>query len=81
MANKIEIPTTDQGEVNFGVNLGTGMVAVQLRAPLSITKQTVQVRIIDFLEIAADVLAQMCAMQKAQAAHFASARKDAPKEA
>jgi hypothetical protein len=52
-----------------------------MRAPLSITKQTVQIRIIDFLEISADVLAQLCRAQKMQAAHFAAPRKDTPKEA
>jgi hypothetical protein len=74
MASKLEVPTTDKGEVHFGVDFGAGLVHVTMRAPLSISKQTVGLRIVDFMEIAADILTQSCKLQKAQAQHFASSK-------
>jgi hypothetical protein len=72
MANKIEIPRTDEGEVNFQVDFANAKIHVSMRAPLAINKQTVSLHIVDFMEIAAQILLESCKLQRAQAAHFAS---------
>jgi phosphopantothenate synthetase len=69
---KIEVPRTDEGEVNFNVDFGAGKIAVSIRPPLSITKQTASLAIVDFIEIASKILLESCKLQKAQAAHFAA---------
>lgn len=46
---------TDRGGVNFNVDFSTGMVRVSVRPPLAINSADVDLPILDFLDIAANL--------------------------
>lgn len=73
MGKKIDVAARDEGEVNFNVDFATAKVQISMRPPLHINRQTVEIHILDFMEISANILLESIKLQREQLARLASA--------
>lgn len=61
-------PTNDKGDVHFGADFTTGLVTVEVRAPLAINKVRADLPMTDIMEIFAQLLQASIAHSRAVAA-------------